>query len=99
MLALAAGALPIASLLLGAWLRGLRPPRQDDREARPGAPAASRTWTLVRLLVVILGSSLILIEPALIEPLPVQYILLIAVPLVLGFAVRALLERRLSAIR
>lgn len=91
---LAVVALPLCSFLLGAWIMGLRDVPNDSAE-RP--TRASQVWTLARLLVVIIGTAFILVDPPVIAALPLQYGLLIALPVALGLVARAAFGRYLAA--
>ncbi|MBO3663898.1 hypothetical protein [Microbacterium stercoris] len=92
--AIAAGALPLCSVLLGAWFVGLSEVPKDSPEQKPTRIDAG---TPARLLVVIVGASLMLVGEPVIAPLLLQYLLLIAAPLLLGAAGRVGLGRYLAA--
>ncbi|KFF58727.1 hypothetical protein JF66_16455 [Cryobacterium sp. MLB-32] len=90
-----------AALLLGFITGGLHE-RQRDDEASSALDSESTAprpllGVTVGLVVVLIGSSLQLVDPSVFSPLWLQYLLLAVFPGLIGYGARRLLAARLSA--
>lgn len=88
--------LVVSAFLVGFTVAGLHEQAIDDDGSGADIGARMR-GPLLRQGVVLVGTALILVDPVVIEPLWLQYLLLVAVPMALGYVARRVLANRLAA--
>lgn len=83
----------VSTFLLGFFIAGLHEtgPESDNKSAK------SVTLTALVMLFVTVCTAFILVEPAQINPLWLQYTLLAGVPLVVGYVMRRALARSMDS--
>ena len=96
--------IPICSFLLGVIWGSVHEREIPEHERADGTssdgPSESErsSWILfAKLLIVVVACSLQILEKPVISPTWLQYVVLIAVPLVVGYVTRRLIAHRMSA--
>lgn len=90
---LAAIGIVVSTFLLGFFAAGLHETEpESDKES-----ATSVALTALMMLFVAVCTAFILVEPALINPLWLQYTLMAGVPLVVGYVLRRALARSMDS--
>lgn len=90
---LAAIGLVVSTFLFGLFIAGLHETAPESGQES----ASSVALTALMMLFMAVCSAFILIEPALISPLWLQYTLLAGIPLVIGYVLRRALAKNMSS--
>lgn len=80
----------LSTLIVGVITAGLHEVEEEDMEGSD----SSQGLSLLSMTFIAVCTSLILVEPALIRPLWLQYVLLAGLPFVIGYVLRRVSARR-----